>query len=244
MLLNTRYIFNLIDGEYEDASFWVNKYTIYKLDTSKEPLTREKVLTFPVQRFTYLHEFAQTENYIIINEFPAFWNIGKLTNPLFNDPSKLTLSWHPEKGTNIIIIDLKKKEVVRRIKHKAYWSYHQINAYETHEYGHKDNKIVMDICTFDTAEHLETFELRTLKKNTWQIPPNINRRFYVPLTFNNKTDKSTDLDTDTNIKVENVGPIGFDLPTKNYENVGRYYKYGFGVKILFIKILIYIYIYL
>ena len=206
-----RWSFLAIDGKIEGVE--VNKYILYRLDTSKEPLSRETVVEFSNKRFSYLHEMAITEKYVVLAEWPTFWNIGGITNPLFNDPGKLTLTWDPSAGTKITVVDTAKGKVESVHSNLGpYWSYHHINAYDDGL-----GNIVMDACTFDTGEHLHTFETRTLRKNTYFIPKNINRRFVIPVGK-----------TTSPILVKNVGPVGFDLPIKNMEYAGRPYKFAYG----------------
>jgi len=207
-----RWSFQAIDGQVEGVQ--VNKYILYKLDTSKEPLHREAVVEFPNKRFSYLHEMAITQNTIILAEWPTYWNIGAITNPFFNDPAKLTLTWDPSQGTKVTVVDTNTGKIVSEHNDLgAYWSYHHIGAYE----DDSGKNIYMDACTFDSAEHLHTFETRTLKKNSYFIPKNINRRFIVPKGRPQEK-----------IRVQNVGPIGFDLPIRNMEYVGRKYRFAYG----------------
>jgi hypothetical protein len=208
---NIRWSFQAIDGKIDGVE--VNKYVIYKLDTSVEPLARQPVVEFSNKRFSYVHEMAITEKYLVIAEWPTFWNIGAITNPLFNDPAKLTLTWDPSAGTKVTVIDTVNGKVASEHNDLGpYWSYHHINAYED-----GDGNIIMDACTFDDGEHLHTFETRTLKKNSYSIPRNVNRRFIIPAGR-----------PQHNIRIRNVGPVGFDLPTKNPEYAGRKYKFAYG----------------
>jgi carotenoid cleavage dioxygenase-like enzyme len=211
LISQLRWSLQAIDGQVDGVH--ANKYVIYRLDTSKEPLHREAIAEFPNKRLSYLHEMAITKNYLVLVEWPTFWNIASINTPLFNDPAKLTLTWDPTAGTKITVIDTNKGKVVSEHTDLGpYWSYHHINAYED-----GNGNIVMDACTFDSGEHLHTFETRTLKRNTYFIPPNVNRRFIVPVGRPNEK-----------IIVQNVGPVGFDLPTKNPEYAARKYRFGYG----------------
>lgn len=206
-----RFAFMAMDGYIDGVE--VNKYTLYKIDTTKEPLVRVPVVSFSTKRLSFLHEMAITNNYILFFEWPTFWSIQSITNPFFGDPARLALSWIPEYGTQVTVVDLRTGKIVS--KHYdlgAYWSYHHINAYENLQ-----GQVVVDACTFDNAEHLHTFELRTLKENKYFIPKNVNRRFIVPVGH-----------PERKIQVKNVGPIGFDLPTRNMERAGKSYKFAFG----------------
>jgi carotenoid cleavage dioxygenase-like enzyme len=207
-----RWSFAAIDGQIDGV--YVNKYVLYRLDTSKEPLSREVVIEFPNRRLSYLHEMAITSNYIVLAEWPVFWNIGSIINPFFNDPAKLTLTWDPKYETRITVVNtITGKIESEHFDLGPYWSYHHIGAYEDGQ-----GNIIMDACTFDSGEHLHTFETRTLKRNTYAIPRNVNRRFIIPIKSGNQK----------TITVQNVGPVGFDLPTRNQETVSRKYKYAYG----------------
>ncbi|KAH9256922.1 hypothetical protein BASA81_004743 [Batrachochytrium salamandrivorans] len=201
--------FNAMDGYHPSK---VNLFTIYRLDTSESsPLSRKVLASIPMSGFTYLHEMAITDRSLVLMEWPVTWSIQRIVSPVFNDPGKLQLDWKPWLGTKITVVDKHTGDVRNVVDSLGpYWSYHHIGAYET-----KDNVLVVDACTFNSGEHLHTFELRTLRKNSWEIPPNINRRFEIHVGANK-------------VKVKNVGPVGFDLPVRNPEYVGRPYQFVYG----------------
>lgn len=199
--------FNAMDGHHPAK---VNLFTIYRLDTSAS-FSRKALASIPLSGLTYLHEMAITDRSLVFVEWPVTWNIQRIVTPVFNDPGKLQLEWKPWLGTKITVVD-KLTGSVRGVVDSLgpYWSYHHIGAYET-----MDGMLVVDACTFNSGEHLHTFELRTLRKNSWEIPPNVNRRFEIHLGTNQ-------------VRVKNVGPVGFDLPVRNPEYVGRAYRFAYG----------------
>ena len=73
----------------------------------------------------------------------------------------------------------------------------------------------MDICTYDSAEHMRAFELKTLKSNSWHIPSGDFRRFRIPMGPQTAGD----------IEVSVIGKRGFDLPAVNPAYAGRKYQY-------------------
>jgi len=102
------------------------------------------------------------------------------------------------------------------------FAYHHINAYED-----KDGDVIVDIATcpcqnstgMASCEHMNAFELRTLRNNSWPIPRNTFKRFYLPLGKDSK---------DKNVTSKILGMTSFDLPTVNPNYKGKKYKYVYG----------------
>jgi carotenoid cleavage dioxygenase-like enzyme len=55
--------------------------------------------------------------------------------------------WHPENGTNFIIVDRKTGRLVKTIKDSnAFFAFHHVNAYE------ENDKIILDVITYPNAQ--------------------------------------------------------------------------------------------
>jgi carotenoid cleavage dioxygenase-like enzyme len=88
---------------------------------------------------TMMHDFVITDNYIVIFDAPAIFDMSKLKR------GQPPLSWQPEVGMNIGIINKHNKHhPIKWIKvSDPFWVYHFANAYE------QDNKIIVDYVKHD-----------------------------------------------------------------------------------------------
>lgn len=132
-------------------------YIVYKM---KDTLaTREVIAKVPVDKPSYMHSFAVTENYIILTEFPF------VVKPLDLITTKLpfikNFKWEPERGTQFTVINRHNGSVVGRYKAKPFFAFHHINAFE------KDGNIHLDSATYKDAEILigSRFEPKADKEN-------------------------------------------------------------------------------
>jgi len=116
-------------------------YTLYSLvDGSSQ---RDILAQIPVSEPAYMHSFAVTENYVILTEFPF---VVKPLDLLIKGKAFIkNFSWQPERGTQFIVVDRKKGQVVGRYKTKPFFAFHHANAFESNE------KIYLDIVTYEDA---------------------------------------------------------------------------------------------
>ena len=199
----------------------MNLWQFYRIDTSAgDTLKREVVFEMPIKNghSPYMHSFAHTENYIVMFEFPLFWEVMKIPLSVNILPD---MGWKPENGTVVRVVDKNTWKVVEEYTIEPFFAYHHVNAFEDDATG----DIVVDITTVPCAnstgaascEHMNAFEMRTLVNNSWPIPPNTFKRFTVPIKSGGKT-----------IKSEVLSKTSFDLPHVNPERVGKKYTYVYG----------------
>merc|ERR1712164_180611 len=85
----------------------------YRIDTTKEPLQREIVFVQSTDHPPpYMHQFANTPNYLILFEYPLWWHemgIVMDTNVLPH------MKWDPKSGngTRVQVLDKRSWSVVR-----------------------------------------------------------------------------------------------------------------------------------
>jgi carotenoid cleavage dioxygenase-like enzyme len=198
----------------------MNRWEFYRIDTSKgDTLSRELMLTVPIVngKSPYMHSFAHTPNYIVTFEFPLEWDVMKIiisTNILPD------LTWRPENGTHVKVIDKNTWKIVKSYYIEPVFAYHHVNAYED-----DSGDVVVDITTVPcenstgkaSCEHMNAFELKTLRNNSWSIPSNVFKRFHVPVKGGG--DKVTS---------EVLSKTSFDLPHINPKFVGHKHKYVYA----------------
>lgn len=123
-------------------------------------------------RPTMIHDFVITENYIVIFDCPAFFNI--------NDKNKPFFGFEPASSTNIILINKKSKNIKFIKNIDSFFVYHFVNAYED------GDKIFIDFVyhkelqfnpTKDKAYPPVLFRgeinLTTMSYNHWKLLDNI-----------------------------------------------------------------------
>lgn len=201
------------------------KYHFYKVNPLKSneryknnndkfsELKREIIASYPVDEHRYVHHFSQTPNYIIVVEFPLFWDVKTLiTSSLI----KGALKFKPEEGVNIKVISTKKKQLVKeyKLKHEHFFAFHHAGAYE------ENGKIILDMATYDDiGYHLDSFILTGRHaNNTHDLPPGTVRRIIIPI----------DSKTNEQPIVKKLGTVDLELPIVNQNFKGRKYKYIFA----------------
>jgi beta,beta-carotene 9',10'-dioxygenase len=116
-------------------------YTLYSLaDGSSQ---REVISRVPVQKPSYMHSFAVTENYIIFTEFPFV--VKPLDLLLKGEAFIKNFSWEPERGTQFLVVDRKNGQVVGKYKTHPFFAFHHANAFEA------NGNIYLDIVVYDDA---------------------------------------------------------------------------------------------
>ncbi len=190
---------------------YVESKHLYRFHTTKDDnlSERELIVDIPVDRLSYVHSFAHTNNYIGFVEFPLLWDVPTIIRSFTILPA---MKWTPERNTKIYIIDKAGKKVVREATVPAFFAYHHVNAFES------NGSLVMDICAYDNADHLETFRLSTLRNNTYNIPASKLVRYSVPLAG------------DGEVKVDLLAPISIDLAVVNPFYMGKEYRYVYGIQ--------------
>ena len=116
--------------------------------------------------------------------------------------------------TLVHVIDLKTQQIVQNYTMDPFFAYHHINAFEN-----KNGDVVVDITTVPcegsdgaaACKHMNSFELETLRNNSYKIPKNTLKRFIVPV----KSGGGKIIDGTKSLKVQ----TSFDLP-----HVNKFYK--------------------
>lgn len=120
--------------------------------------------------FPYLiHSFSLTENYVIVNMWPAQLNLMKL---LWTKSVSDSCSMRPNTPTKFMVISRKTCEIVATYVHEQFFCFHTINAYESGDdiiidlgYYKEPNQIMRDL-TLDNIRAYGSFEKCVPKRFT------------------------------------------------------------------------------
>jgi beta,beta-carotene 9',10'-dioxygenase len=214
-----KYIYNYHTYVLGDVlSNWTDphEYVIHRMDTTQTPLVREIITTVPVDRPSYMHSFIATENYLVFFEYPLYWNIWKI---VFGTKILPAMDWVPESGTTIRVIKVDsatgKGATVNVFQTDAMFAYHFVNFYEDPD----SPVIVADVAAFPNADHLQIFNLSTLRNHTAEIPPTSLRRYRIPVSNAHQSL--------FNVTTASSG-VNLDLPRFNPNFQSRPYKYAYA----------------
>lgn len=135
-----------------------------------------------------MHSFALTKNAIILVEFPLTVNPLDL---LLNKKGFINnFVWHPEHGTNFIVIDRITGKFTNINYPKPFFAFHHVNAFE------KGENIILDIVTYPDAQIISNIAVHgDLKPDVVQekkIDGNLKRTKLIryTLSLNEKSIKS------------------------------------------------------
>jgi carotenoid cleavage dioxygenase-like enzyme len=130
-----------------------SSYRIYAQPT--ESRTREMIAEIDVETPRYMHSFGATRRHVVLVEFPVVMYPLQL---LLGDESFAEhMSWEPERGTRIRVVDKETGELVTTETTDPFFAFHHVNAFEA------DGEIVLDIVAYPDTEivqHLYLDELR------------------------------------------------------------------------------------
>lgn len=92
-----------------------------------------------------IHSFSLTENYVVINLWPAQLNLMKL---LWTRSVADSCSMRPNTPTKFMVISRHTNEVVATYEHEQFFCFHTMNAFE------KDNAIHIDLGHYDSPNKI------------------------------------------------------------------------------------------
>ena len=199
----------------------MNEFHLFRVDTEKAAregsMSREFVLKMPLEDgyVPYMHSFAQTPNYFVLFKFPLMWDLLGIITSTKILPN---MHWTPENGTHVIVIDKRNMTVVRNLWTRPFFAYHHLNAFEQ-----EDGTIACDISTVPCkgskggaeCNHMNAFQMDTVKNDTFSIPNNTIERFVVPVH-----------DREAEITSRVLTDVSFDLVSLHPDKVGQHYRYA------------------
>lgn len=127
-------------------------YHIYSMPFNSK--SRELVVSVPVEKPSYMHSFAITQNYIILTEIP--FRVNPLDLLIMNKPFIKNFVWRPQEGTVFTVVDRNNGKIVGRFKGEPFFTFHHVNAFE------ESNKIMLDLVAYKDPFIIDELNLENL----------------------------------------------------------------------------------
>ena len=183
-----------------------NQYRFFVLAPDS---TRPQVIASkPVREPAYMHSFGLTERWIVLAEFPFVVNPLRLATS--GRPYIENYRWKPELGTRFTLIDRNTGEATGPFITDACFGFHHVNAFED-----ETGEVVVDVCTFEDAEVVESLYLGRLREGA-PVPKPVLSRFTIDPAAGS-------------VERERLVPDAVDLPRINYGRCNeRPYRYVWG----------------
>ncbi|MDR3647184.1 MAG: carotenoid oxygenase family protein [Candidatus Babeliales bacterium] len=190
-----------------------SNYEIYKIKDDAFSLglgdaRREKIATITIKEPAYIHNLSITKNYIIFVEYPFVVKPYRLA---MGGSMIDKFEWKPERGTNFYVINRNTKEV-KTLNSKAFFAFSNVNAFE------KNNKIIVDIVTFEDAS--------IIKKMT-TVMTRLNIKNYSPDIASKLSRFKLDLENKT-VEEETLSKESINFPRINENYIARPYNFVYG----------------
>jgi carotenoid cleavage dioxygenase-like enzyme len=187
----------------------VNRYRILEVEEHQNPVL---LASIPTNVVSYMHSFGMSQNYFILTEFP--FQVNPIKFMISGKPFIENFKWKPGRGTHFHIVDRRNGKNVIKLKTKAFFAFHHVNAFEV------EDNLFVDILCYDNADVVESFYLRKIKSEQEILPVGEFRRYKINFT-------------DNSISYEVLGDELIELTRFNYDRYsmdGDYrYVYGVGV---------------
>ncbi|MBP3962938.1 carotenoid oxygenase family protein [Paenibacillus lignilyticus] len=202
--------YDLQTGRYINFTTEFGRKHAYNL-YSVAPHSRKRDLIASVRtdRPAYMHSFANTENYVIITEFPLVIDPRDLANEQKTLIENFT--WKPDHGTLFRVVRKSDGIILKTFEAEAFFSFHHVNAFEI------NGGLVLDICALEDAKTINHLQVSNLKGKTGE-PIFVQLRRYT-VKFDSR-----------NVSYEVISPASIDLPRINYGRYsGKSYRYAYGI---------------
>lgn len=189
---------------------------IFVRATSAE--NREVIASIEVDKASYMHSFAVTENYAILFAVPFYVNpLGMLKDFQPLD----AFEWVSTDVTILYVIELKTGKVTK-LKTENMFFLHVANAYESDLFK---NEIIIDVCTFKDTGGLHQMEMSRLHDQTSRSKSSIPVLKRYQLNLDTKDVNVHNYDVNSNVPY--AGQIDFPTINENYR--AKHYCYTYGI---------------
>lgn len=173
---------------------------------------RKVIAELPTKNISYIHSFATTQNYIILVEFPFFFNLAWLVTGLKTFAE--SANWNPSEPTRFWVIRKSDGKLLKTYESAPFFCFHQINAFE------ENGDIFIDLSAYSDSSIIQNLYLAALAEPYGgNLPHAYYRRYHLPA---NSSRASYTLLTD----------VHFEIPQLNYPRFGaKPYRYSYGMSI-------------
>jgi beta,beta-carotene 9',10'-dioxygenase len=179
---------------------------------SMAPRTMRRTLigSVKVKEPAYMHSFGMTERYVVLVEFPRFFDPIGLA--LKRGPYIANSRWKPEKGARFLLMDKGSGKVAGAFQAEPFFAFHHVNAFE------QGDAVVVDVAAYRDDAIIDNLLLDQLNgPDGGRIPQSQLRRYRLP-------------PGGSSAEYEVLSDEAFDLPRIHYRQCnGRDYRFAYGV---------------
>jgi beta,beta-carotene 9',10'-dioxygenase len=185
-----------------------NKYHFYGLkDGSRQ---RQLIASLPTRHPSYIHTFGMTENYIVLVEFPLFFNVLALATSMKTFAE--SASWQPETGSFFHLIRKSDGTLVKTYEAAPFFCFHHINAYE------ENGDVIVDLAAYYDSEIVQSLYLKALHAPGGGAMPHSQFRRYWLAANSNLAEYTP------------ITSAPFEIPHLNYRHNGsKPYRYAYAM---------------
>ncbi|MBL4667597.1 MAG: carotenoid oxygenase family protein [Sneathiella sp.] len=166
--------------------------------------------SFDLPRPAYMHDFFETENYVILNLQPCGLNLGRML--LGIDSFIGSLNWKPEKGNLLVVMHKSGAEKPIVMEAPTAWMWHSYNAYEV------GNTIIADFIGYEKPDHFlgNDAAFKTIMTGSMGVAASKGtaRRYEIDLKART-------------VKENSVAPNAVEFPAINLSKSGQNHRYGY-----------------
>lgn len=189
-----------------------SSYVVWKM--AKGSNERSVIAEIPVERPSYMHSFALTENYVVLVEFPFVVNPWDLMTE--KKPFIFNYKWEPQRETQFVVIDRKSGQFFS-LKADPFFAFHHVNAYE------EEGELFIDIVTHSNANIIHVVTEQTEDAKSMEESEETQLERFV-IDLNKKSLSRQTLFGQT-----------IELPRVPADKVAQHYRYCYAVDMRFPK---------
>jgi carotenoid cleavage dioxygenase-like enzyme len=173
-------------------------------------MKRALIGSVKVKEPAYMHSFGMSERYVVLAEFPRFFEPISLA--LKRAPYIDTSRWKPEKGARFLLMEKQTGKVAATHQAEAFFAFHHVNAFEQRDV------LFVDVAAYSDDAIIDKLRLDRLRGvDGGRMPRQELRRYRLP-----RGGSSTDYEVLTDETI--------DLPRINYAACnGHDYRYVYGL---------------
>lgn len=210
-----------LTGDYLNQSTFVARESSYKIFRVKPSGRRREVIaSLPAREPAYMHSFGQTENYVILADYPLVANFLKMV--LAGKTYAENLEWKPDRPTKFHVIDKRSGTVAGTYEADPFFCFHHVGAFEM---GDDPTEIVVDLLAYPDDTVIRKFYLDVLRDPEKDVGPAAAaelRRYRLPLG-----NRESSL---PRVEYEVLIDEPMELPRRNEERCNaRDYSYVYGI---------------
>jgi carotenoid cleavage dioxygenase-like enzyme len=188
-------------------------YTVFAIPDEGE--TRV-LCSFKAPKISYMHSFALTDNYFVLQAWPLYINAPKL---LWHKAVAEAMSWHEEDSAKFYVVDRNTGELIHIYETPAAFCFHNINAWEEDD----GDTIVMDLTLYRDSALIDDLLIDRILSAT----PKYERGELVRFTLDGV--RRQDGAGQRSVRKETLYANTVELPRINVDWHMKPYTYAYGM---------------